>query len=128
MSKQLSMFEPSPRDASGLAPAVRQKANLPPAARTTDPITSHQAANEVRRNGQAKSDADEIYRVLSVHYGMTAGEIAAKLGGNEKNWTNVRVTRRTCEMEEEGRIRRGPARECRAKWRRMISWWRVIKT
>lgn len=108
------LFKPSMQEASGLAPA------LPAKARHTDPQSSHEAARKVTRSGQAQSDREAILAVLRSKNGLTAGEIARELG---EGWTNVRVSRRTPEMEETGKVRRGAVRDCQVKNTSMVTWW-----
>lgn len=107
---QLPLFEQSGRDASGLIPAK---------SRRTDPATSREAAERVTRSGASAGDRAAILAVIKRKPGLTAGEIAAELGDG---WTNVRVSRRTAELEDAGLISPGAARVCSSRGTRMTTW------
>lgn len=98
-------------------------------ARRTDPETSHIAAETYESKGNAASDRESILRVIrtvtkrdasgNTLHGLTAGEIADYLGDG---WDNVRVSRRTSELNRSGDIIRGPGRECTIKHTSMSTW------
>lgn len=102
-----------------------------PAARRTDPPTSHVAARSYESSGNADSDRAAIKQVIYRDnigpdgfplHGWTGGEIARALGDG---WDNVRVIRRTSELERSCDIRRGPARKCTAKGSEMLTFHRA---
>lgn len=107
---QLPLFESSGQHASGLIPAK---------SRRTDPATSREAAKRVTRSGNSASDRAAIIAVVKRRPGLTAGEIAAELGWGVDN---VRVSRRTAELEDQGLIATGAARVCSVKGTRMTTY------
>jgi len=115
--KQLSMFQPSMHEVSGLAPATPTPR---PAARVSDPESSHEAADRMHKSGHAKADHEQILSALRRKDGQTAFEIAAMLGDG---WDNVRVSRRMKELEDAGKVKRGNLRATGPWRRRMLSWW-----
>lgn len=104
MTSQLSLFTTDP-DLSHLS-------------RRTDPGTSHAAAQAKVTSGGASSDREKILAVLKRGGEWTGGEIAEAINrdlrGDDKEWTNVRVIRRTGEMERSGLIARCAERACKA--------------
>ena len=48
---------------------------LPPVARTTDPETSKEAAEDIRKSGKSLSDARKIAKVIAEHGDLTLREI-----------------------------------------------------
>lgn len=106
---QKTLFEPGAnKHASGLVPAARR----------TDPISSHLAAkNAVEIAVSARA---AIMEELRRQDGQTAGEIAAHLGDG---WTNVQVSRRMPELERDGRVTRSERpRVCSIRGVPMIEW------
>lgn len=96
-------------------------------ARVSDPVTSHEAAANVEASGSADSDRAAILAVIRTvnrgadgypRHGWTGGEIAEALGDG---WSNVRVMRRTSELERSREIYRGPSRKCAAKGTEMLT-------
>ena len=88
-------------------------------ARRSDPATSHQAAEQKVSSGSASSDRERILAVLrEAGDELTGGEIAEainrELRAGEKPWTNVRVVRRTGELERQGLIVKTGERVCRS--------------
>lgn len=92
----------------------------PPAARRSDPVTSHLAADEVTRNGKRASQQREVLQALTRHPGATSAELATV--SRFDRWT---AGRRLPELEKAGHIRRGEPRKCRDKGRLSVTWWPV---
>lgn len=89
-------------------------------ARRTDPATSHEAAAAITASGKVESDRAAILEVVRATPGLTAGEIAKRCGWGEDN---VRVSRRTPELEESGLIHKGAKRCCGVKGTSMLTWY-----
>lgn len=70
-------------------------------ARTSDPISSHAAADRVERDGVVKSHAQRILAVVHAAPGLTAKQIAFEAG-----LTHEQVARRLPKMEEIGLLHR----------------------
>jgi DNA-binding MarR family transcriptional regulator len=92
-----------------------------PLARASDPLTSHQAADRVVQSGRIYTQRAEILRVVREAPGSTASEIARALGQT----SNHIASRRLPELEDEGFVRRGEARTCRATSYKAVSWFPV---
>lgn len=99
-----------------------EPAVIPAKSRRTDPATSREAAERVTRSGSSASDRAAILMVVRRKPGLTAGEIAAELGWGTDN---VRVSRRTAELVDNGAIAQGSPRMCAIKGSRMIQWFPV---
>jgi hypothetical protein len=105
-----------------------QQQRTPARARHSDPVTSKVAATNVESSGSADSDRAAILKVIRTvnrgpdgfpRHGWTAGEIAARLGDG---WDNVKVSRRTVELQRAGDVVRGLPRMCTAKGSLMLTW------
>ena len=79
-----------------------------PAARNTDPDTSHMAAEAFTRSGKRLSHNMRILKAIINKPGMTAGEIAEATG-----LTQVQVSRRTADFKKI-KIEEGEPRHCKA--------------
>lgn len=85
-------------------------------ARSTDPGTSHRAAEEIRSSlGELIHTAANL---VSRYPGSTATELAQHGGYPDPRVIN----RRLSEAEKVGLIRRGEARICRVTGRRALTW------
>lgn len=102
---QLSLFDSSPDLSHHLS-------------RSSDPASSHVAAASKVSSGSASSDRERILEVLRRGGDWTGGEIAAAINRTlpprTEPWTNVRVIRRTCEMQASGLILKTGERVCRS--------------
>lgn len=90
--------------------------------RSTDPVTSREAAENYVASGGVGSDEEAIMRVVRMFPGCTAGEIAHHLGDG---WDNVRVTRRSGGLVAKGLVKpfhKTLVRKCRVKNRVMQTW------
>lgn len=104
-----------------------EQQNAKPAARRTDPVTSHIAAERFETSGGAESDRAAILHVMRTRvnrgangcqrHGWTSGELAAALG---EGWSNVRCSRRLPEMSND--VVRGLVRPCEVKGTEMLTW------
>lgn len=88
---------------------------ISPAARRTDPETSHIAA--ARAAGFVETHAAKILAALADLQEHTAGEIGAVCG-----LTVVQVDRRMHELEKAGKVTRYKSRFCRATGATMQTW------
>ena len=84
--------------------------------RNTDPETSHEAARHVVRHlGEVQRWVLDIVKQWP---GCTASELA-----DAKGIGDIRqINRRLPELEEQGRVRRGEARECAITGRKAATW------
>lgn len=88
-----------------------------PAARSSDPITSHEAAEEVTLNGGRAAQRRTVEAAVWMHPGLTSAELARKCLLDR--W---QIARRLPEAELAGHVKRGEARVCGVSNRRAITW------
>lgn len=105
----------------------RQRSTLitdTPRARTSDPETSHAAAEEVRSSGRLGRQQREVLEAVQRWPGCTSAELAQQMAAVRGcHWTEVRwmVARRLPELEPH-RVKKGEARECRMTRRKAHAW------
>ena len=98
------------------------------AARTSDPDTSHQAANRVERKGKAATNRKRILGAVRARQGGTACEYAKELSMDRHE-----TSRRLPELRADGEIGNAPGwgpddpkehtRICKVKKTSMLTWW-----
>jgi len=87
-----------------------------PLSRSTDPETSHDAAwHVVKRLGEIQR---WVLKIVEEWPGSTASELADAKGIGDPR----QINRRLPELEEQGRVRRGEARECQITGRKAATW------
>lgn len=91
-----------------------------PAARITDPITSHLAAEEHTASGKRGKHVGLVIDAVRRWPGRTSAELAP-LCGLERH----EVARRTADAEKSGAIRKGEIRRCNTSGRSAVTWWSV---
>ncbi len=91
-----------------------------PAARNTDPETSHLAAEENTLSGRRAVQQHAVLAAVMAHPGLTSRELAQAAGMDR-----YVAGRRLPELEAAKRVRKGEARECRVSKRRAVTWWPV---
>lgn len=89
-----------------------------PAARNTDPETSHLAAEENTRSGRRAVQQHAVLAAVMAQPGLTSRELAQAAGMDR-----YVVARRLPELEAAKIVRKGGARECRVSKRRAVTWW-----
>jgi hypothetical protein len=87
-------------------------------ARSTDPVTSHQAASNVSKTGSAARWQQVALDLIRRRPGMTARELESA-GGYE----NGQIRKRLLEVMRGGLIHKGTARTCRVSGRQAATWW-----
>ena len=88
-----------------------------PAARTTDPDTSHEAAARHSASGARGTNAERVLQSMVRGYPETFREIALRAGMD-----CVEVMRRLNDLRCAGLVEVGPKRECRIARTRMQTW------
>ena len=88
-----------------------------PAARLTDPGTSHEAAKDVRQTGVASRQSAVVLDLVRRNPGRTSRELG-ELGSVGRH----AVARRLPELERAGAVHRAGARLCRIASRRATTW------
>lgn len=91
-----------------------------PAARATDPATSHLAAEAITASGARDAQQQLAAEVVQKHPGHTSNELAGFC-----DLDRYALARRLPECATAGAVRRGPARLCRVSGRSAVTWWPV---
>lgn len=93
-----------------------------PAARATDPATSHEAARKVEKSGRAQTNRARCLDAVKAQPGATSGEIA-KAAGLERH----EAARRLPELRDKlGMVKNEGQRKCKVTGNPSIQWWAVI--
>jgi len=91
-----------------------------PAARLTDPVTSHEAAEAITNSGRRQKQQQAVLQAIRSYPGCTGHELARFSGLNY-----YVIMRRVSEIELAGRITRGEARMCGVTGRKATMWFPV---
>ena len=91
-----------------------------PLARNTDPMTSHQAAEDAAKSGRVVSHIDRIVSAIKEHPGKTSAELA-QITGLERH----EAARRTSDAHALAMVVKGRARKCSLSNRNAMTWWPV---
>lgn len=114
-------FEPVSGDlfaAQSVSDICRSMARVAtPAARNSDPVTSHLAAEEITASGVRFSQQRQVAHAVRRHPGHTSQELA-ELTGLDR----YMLARRLPECETAGRVRKGPMRNCSITGRKAHVW------
>jgi hypothetical protein len=89
-------------------------------ARSTDPISSTLAAEELIESGRQHTQQNDVYRAVREHPGMTSRELAQAMGGDRYTYA-----RRLPEIECKRLVRKGTIRRCRIGRRPAVTWWLI---
>lgn len=90
---------------------------ITPAARNTDPITSHMAALEITARGKRGRQQQLVLRIVIKNPGKTSRELADICALDR-----YQVARRLPELEAAGVIEKGPIRMCSIGGRYCVTW------
>ena len=100
-----------------------------PRARNTDPDTSHQAADQVRRSGVLRESQALVLAAVRLWPGQTAVELAHRMDGmvcrtiaRPVHWWRLEVSRRLPELVPV-HVKRGDARQCTRSGTSQTTWW-----
>ena len=88
-----------------------------PRSRRSDPETSHQAADAIRRSGALGRQQRLVLEAVKANPGKTAVELA-RIAGLDR----YAVSRRLPELQPV-HVRRGPPRDCSINGRPQSTWW-----
>jgi hypothetical protein len=97
------------------APRARQVET--PAARRTDPHTSHLAAEQITASGQRGQQQAQAIAAVRAFPGKTSFELAM-----ETKLDRYMLARRLPECVTAGAVRKGPARTCSITGRQATTW------
>jgi len=87
-------------------------------ARSSDPLTSWDAADRVVRGGKATRQQALAGEAVRLKPGCTSAELAQHCALDR-----YQLARRLPELEEAGRVRRGATRKCVATGYSAATWW-----
>jgi hypothetical protein len=103
--------------------------DMPPAAATNDPATSHDAAREVTRSGARGEHCRRVLKMVQAHQGLTAVELHNDQTGDfdpdAEPLDRHEISRRLADLKNVGLVRQGPSRPCRIKHRVMSTWFAI---
>lgn len=105
-----------------------------PRSRKTDPDTSHQAADQVRRSGQLRESQVLVLAAVRKWPGQTAVELAHRMDGTTcreiarpAHWWRLEVSRRLPELVPL-HVERGAARQCTRSGTPQTTWFPVERS
>ena len=93
-----------------------------PAARNTDPVSSHLAAEEVTVKGTRGRQQRVVLWAVAANPGRTSRELASIC-----DLDRYQVARRLPELENAGLLEKGPMRRCSAGRREAVTWKAVAR-
>lgn len=91
-----------------------------PAARETDPETSHIAADKITKSGERKLQQERVADAVRRWPGCTSAELAEKMRADR-----TMPARRLKEIETAGAVVRGHARYCDVRNTKAVTWWPI---
>lgn len=91
-----------------------------PAARTTDPESSHEADRHMDASGKRECQQRAVLEAVRANSGLTSKHLAQRTGLDRHM-----VGRRLPELERDGLVRRGPVVNDPDDGRQGVTWWRV---
>lgn len=115
MSEQAHLFDPPRR----ILPDIET-----PAARATDPETSHEAASQITSNGERGRHQARVLALIVASPGCTAGELAEAAAEWDVGVDYFAIQRRVSELEPQF-VRRGEARVCSVRGTKQTTIWPV---
>ena len=89
-----------------------------PAARRTDPRTSHEAAERVTQSGVRQNQARIVLAAVHMSPGLTSAELAERLSVNRQM-----PARRLPELKTAELVEQGPIRKCTIAGKNAVTWW-----
>jgi hypothetical protein len=89
-----------------------------PAARRTDPSTSHLAAEQITASGQRGQQQAQATAAVRAMPGLTSFELAMKT-----RLDRYMLARRLPECVTAGTVRKGEAKTCSITGRQALTWW-----
>ena len=90
----------------------------PMASKTTDPLTSHLAEEEITSSGARKKQVETVRNLVTAYPGRTAGELS-----NCCELDRVQVARRLYDLKSADVVTQGDARTCAISRRKAVTWY-----
>jgi DNA-binding MarR family transcriptional regulator len=100
-----------------MSDATQQLGLFAPRARRSDPISSHDAADELEATGRLRVQQQVVLDAVHRFPGLTSRELAG-----QAHLDRYMVARRLSELQAGGLITRGPLRVCALGQRRAVTW------
>lgn len=97
-----------------------EPAELPPAARLTDPLPSHLAEAKVTARGDRSRDMGLVAGVVAREPGLTYREIHSRLELQIAEASTI--AKRLADLEKAGAVEKGPRRKCRVGGNPCTTW------
>lgn len=91
-------------------------------ARTTDDVTSHEAAARMVASGLLNKQCREVLAALRKYPGRTSAELARDSG-----LERYKVARRLPDLRDQGFARKGGSRKCTHGQYRAVTWWPICE-
>lgn len=95
-----------------------------PAARASDPETSHEAAKSITASGERRRQQVQVLALVVASPGCTAGELAEVAADWEVGVDYFAIQRRVSELEPQF-VRRGETRRCSVRGTMQTTLWPV---
>lgn len=95
-----------------------------PAARATDPETSHEAAESITASGERRRQQVRVLALIVASPGCTAGELAEVAAEWDVGVDYFAIQRRVSELEPQF-VRRGESRTCSVRRTKQTTIWPV---
>jgi len=92
-----------------------------PAARNTDPVTSHLAIEQMNKSGNRVTQQDLVRNIVEDMPGKTAAEYAQELQKRGHDLEHVQVQRRLSDLDFLA-VEKGERRKCSVKGSKMVTW------
>jgi len=90
-----------------------------PAARNSDPHTSHEAADNVTDSGQRSRNQRAVLELVKKHPGKTSAELGKELSMLDR----TEIARRLPELRTANLVCNGKSRVCMANGTVAMTWW-----
>lgn len=100
-----------------------------PLSHAHDPLTSHEAADRHERSGARQRNADLVRQLAAANPGLTAIECWEAASQEVKAILKEpqEVRRRLTDLARNGAVQQGPARGCRVRGTRQVTWELVVR-
>ena len=96
---------------------VQNEMHFQPAARSSDPISSHEAAEAITDSGKRQTQAMLVYLAVLATPNHTSAELAKMHGFNRHM-----VARRTADLEHSDKIEKSGMRKCEVNGGKAVTW------
>ncbi|MEO2046454.1 MAG: hypothetical protein ABGX16_07760 [Pirellulales bacterium] len=87
-------------------------------ARTSDPVTSQQAADQIDTDGTLANMTRHVLELVRANPGSTGREL-----DELSDTTDGQAHKRLSELERDCQVRRGDSRQCKISGRQAATWW-----